>query len=279
MEKQTYRFNNEIDTVEVTSIGAAIVIKPHEGGDIIAEYDNPRETPEFCAVLSGKTLTLKEKFTFSMFGSKPTEGYTINVLLPAVMYAKLKINTASGGAEITDVTARSFELNTASGSVNISGYFENLSVQSASGDVTVSNPTEKSASSINICTVSGSASVSGCSAEKYSLHSVSGRISYSGASGEGSISVTSGDVDVSYADWTADLRVSVISGNVNISLPEGSGMTLTYNGASGTLKSDIGNEKGKLMNLGRGTSGDFGGENKHKIDVNTTSGAVYIKQQ
>lgn len=279
MEKQTYRFNNEIDTIEVSSIGAAIIIKPYDGNEILAEYDNPRDTPEFCAVLSGKTLSLKEKFSFNIFGNKPTEGYAITVFLPAVMYAKLKVNTASGGADITGVTAQTFELNTASGSVNIDGDFENITVQSASGDVTVNNSTGKNAKSLSVCTVSGSTSVSGYSAEKYSLHSVSGSIEYNGAAGEGSISVTSGDVNVSYTRWDADLRISVISGNVNITVPEGSGMTLTYNGASGTLKTDLGNEKGKLMNLGRGTSGDFGGENKFKVDVNTTSGTVCIKQQ
>ncbi|MGN0649124.1 MAG: DUF4097 family beta strand repeat-containing protein [Oscillospiraceae bacterium] len=279
MEKQTYKFNNEIDTVEVTSIGAAIVIKPHDGNEILAEYDNPRDTPEFCAVLSGKTLTLKEKFSFNIFGIKPTEGYTITVFLPAVMYAKLKVNTASGGVDISGATAQTFELNTASGSVNIDGYFENISVQSASGNVTLNNTTGKNAKSLNICTVSGSTSISGCSAEKYSLHSVSGSIEYNGAAGEGSISVTSGDVNVSYTRWENNLRVSVISGNVNISLPEGSGMTLTYNGASGTLNTDLGNDKGKMMNLGRGTSGDFGGDIKHKVDVSTTSGTVCIKQQ
>lgn len=279
MEKQIYKFNNEIDTVEIVSTGAAIVVKPHESSEILAEYDNPRDTPEFCAVINGKTLTLKEKFSFNIFGSKPTEDYTITVFLPAVTYAKLKVNTASGGADISGVSAQTFELHTASGCVNIDGDFENISVQSASGDVRVSNSTGKNAKSLNVCTVSGSANISGFSAEKFTLHSVSGSIEYSGAAGSGAVSVTSGDVKVSYSNWNDDLRVSVISGNVNITLPEGSGIALTYNGVSGMFKTDLGGEKGKLMNIGRGSSAEFGGENKHKADISTTSGTVCIAQQ
>ena len=57
-DKQTYTFNNEIDTVEVSSMGAKIIMMPQERADIYVEYDNPKDSPEFCAVLSGKALTV-----------------------------------------------------------------------------------------------------------------------------------------------------------------------------------------------------------------------------
>lgn len=277
-DKQIYRFPNEIEKVEIGSIGAKIIVKRHEEEIIIAEYDNPRNTPEFAATISGKTLSLKEKLSLSIFGCKPIERYSITVYLPDKFYERIAVNTASGGAEIEGVTARDFDLNTASGEININAYFENITIQSASGNVTLTNPTDKPAKSLHTCTVSGNAKVVDYKAEKFSLHSVSGRTVYSGASGAGKVAVTSGTVDVSYSEWNADLDVSAISGSVNLTLPKDSGLDISFGGISGTVKTDIGNERGSFVNLGKGTSGEFGGENKHKLNVNLTSGVVTAAQ-
>ncbi len=278
-EKQVYRFNNEIDTVEVDSISARIVIRENSEEIIYVEYDNPDDAPEFCAVLSGKTLTLKETLPLGkLFGVKHTEEHTISVFLPPLCYAKLKIKTASGGADIEGVTARDFDLNTASGEINVNAHFENIKTKSASGSVTLRNPTEKPAKTLAINTASGETAVKGYRAEKFAIHSVSGGISYDSASGEGEISMTSGRADVNYVDWCADLKISATSGHINITLPENSGAELKFDGMSGAVKTDLGNEKGKYMNLGKGTFGTFGGDNRHKISVSLTSGVVMVSQ-
>lgn len=292
-DKQTYTFSNEIDTVEVSSLGAKIIVIPQEREDIYVEYDNPKNTPEFCAVLSGKTLTLKESFSFSIFGSKPAEGYTITVFLPLRTFENIRIKTASGGVEVGEVSAENFTLNTASGNININAFFNNVKLQSASGNITLTNPLADNrdvvsldkeeapvytAQSLSVCTVSGNAAVSGYRTELFTVHSVSGKTAIDGISGRGQVSVTSGSVDISYAEWNNDLSVSLISGNVKVTLPENSGIALTVNGVSGSVRTDLGQAKGSFMNLGKGTSGDFGGENKHKLDASLTSGMVTVAQ-
>ncbi len=296
-DKQTYTFSNDINTVEVSSLGAKIVVMPQERADIYVEYDNPKDSPEFCAVLSGKTLTLKESFSFSIFGSKPAEGYTITVYLPLKTFEKLKINTASGGVEVGEVSAEQFSLNTASGNISVNAYFNDVKLQSASGSIKLTNPlAEKAAQavsldkeetapakyvskSVSVCTVSGNATVSGYRAEEFGVHSVSGTTTVDGISGKGSISVTSGTVNVSFAEWTGDLNVSLISGNVNISLPEDAGVELSVSGVSGYVKTDLGQEKGNFINLGKGTNGSFGGANKHQLTASLTSGTITIARQ
>ncbi len=296
-DKQTYTFSNDINTVEVSSLGAKIVVMPQERADIYVEYDNPKDSPEFCAVLSGKTLTLKESFSFSIFGSKPAEGYTITVYLPLKTFEKLKINTASGGVEVGEVSAEQFSLNTASGNICVNAYFNDVKIQSASGSIKLTNPlAEKAAQavsldkeetapakyvskSVSVCTVSGNATVSGYRAEEFGVHSVSGTTTVDGISGKGSISVTSGTVNVSFAEWTGDLNVSLISGNVNISLPEDAGVELSVSGVSGYVKTDLGQEKGYFINLGKGTNGSFGGANKHQLTASLTSGTITIARQ
>lgn len=295
-DKQTYTFNNEIDTVEVSSMGAKIIMMPQERADIYVEYDNPKDSPEFCAVLSGKTLTLKESFTFSIFAPKPAEGYTITVYLPLRTFQKIKINTASGGVEVGEVSAENFSLNTAGGNISVHAYFNNIKLQSASGNITLTNPlagAEKPVSldkeetapavylskSLSVCTVSGNATVSGYRAEEFSVHSVSGTTTVTGVSGKGNVSATSGCVNVEYADWDGDLNVSLVSGNVNVTLPEDSGVELSFTGVSGMVKTDLGQAKGSFINLGKGTNGDFGGSNKHKLTASLTSGTVTIAQK
>ncbi len=278
MEKQIYRFNNDIDTLEVGSIGAKIILKTHEKDEFYAEYDNPKDTPEFCAVLSGKTLTFKEKMSFSIFAPKPTEGYTITVYAPVKKLGKLKINTASGGAEISEVTANEFDLNTASGNIEVNAFFDNIKVQSASGSITITNPTDEAARSIKVCSVSGTATVNNYKSEEFSLHSVSGKTEFNGAAGNGKIAVTSGNIAVNYAEWNGDLSVSAISGNVNVNLPANAGIDVNFDGVSGTLKTDLGAEKGRYMNLGKGTAGTFGGDNLHKLNISLTSGNVTVNQ-
>lgn len=294
-DKQTYTFSNEIDTVELSSLGAKIVVIPQERSDIYVEYDNPKDSPEFCAVLSGKTLTLKESFSFSIFGNKPADGYSITAYLPLKTFQRIKINTASGGVEVGEVSAEEFSLNTASGNINVNAFFNNVKLQSASGNITLTNPladapasgvslekeevpTVYTARSLHVCTVSGNATVTGYRAEEFGVHSVSGRTTVTGISGRGSVSVTSGNVDISYAEWNNDLSVSLISGNVNITLPENSGVTLNISGVSGSVRTDLGQTKGNFLNLGKGTNGDFGGENRHKLDASLTSGTVTVAQ-
>lgn len=292
-EKQTYTFNNEIDTVEVSSLGAKIIMIPQEREDIYVEYDNPKDAPEFCAVLSGKTLTLKESFSFKIFGNKPTDGYTISVYLPLKTFENIRINTASGGVEVGEVSAENFTLNTASGNINVNAFLNNVKLQSASGNITLTNPLAAqqdtgfldkeetavpTAQSLNVCTVSGNATISGYRTELFGVHSVSGRTVVNGVSGRGSVSVTSGSVELNYADWNNDLSVSLISGNVKITLPENSGASLNINGVSGSVRTDLGQAKGSFINLGKGTSGDFGGENRHKLDASLTSGTVTVAQ-
>ena len=292
-DKQTYTFSNEIDTVEVSSLGAKIIVIPQEREDIYVEYDNPKNTPEFCAVLSGKTLTLKESFSFSIFGNKSAEGYTITVFLPLRTFENIRIKTASGGVEVGEVSAENFTLNTASGNININAFFNTVKLQSASGNITLTNPLADNrdvvsldkdgapvytAQSLSVCTVSGNAAVSGYRTELFTVHSVSGKTAIDGISGRGQVSVTSGSVDISYAEWNNDLSVSLISGNVKVTLPENSGIALTVNGVSGSVRTDLGQAKGSFMNLGKGTSGDFGGENKHKLDASLTSGMVTVAQ-
>lgn len=280
-EKQVYTFTNEIDEVEVISLGAKITVLSAEGTALTAEYDNPNSKPQLCAVLCGKKLTLKETLGFHLFCTKPAEGYDIIVRLPKKLYKLLKINTASGGVEISDsaVTAEKFSLSTASGTININAFFENIKVNTASGNITLCNPFEDNiARSVNISAASGDIIIENYRAETFSVSSISGKTAYTGASGAGNIHVTSGQVDVDYKEWNGDLKIGAVSGNVNVNLPKDGGANIKFDGVSGVVRTDLNGESGEYINLGKGTDGGFGSENKHNITINLVSGTVTISK-
>lgn len=279
-EKVTYTFTNDIEEVAVCSLGAKIVVETYDGEGITAEYDNPEDKPEIQAILCGKKLTIKETPTLKIFSPKPTEGYQITMKLPVKLFKTLEVNTASGGVEISDsaVTAEAFKLHTASGNVNVNAYFSEVNVKSASGNININNPSDGAAKSLKISAASGNITAD-YKAEKYAVNSVSGNTKYSGAVGEGDINVTSGTITVDYAEWNGDLKVKAVSGNVNVNLPADSGINVKFDGVSGTVRTDLGNEKGKFISLGKGTNGEFGGSNKHTAEISLVSGTVVLAQR
>lgn len=279
-DKQIYTFTNEIDEVEICSLGAKVTVRSTEGTALTAEYDNPKDKPELCAVLCGSRLTLRETIGFHIFSGKPEGDYAITVTLPNKLYKLLKINTASGGVDLSDsaVTAEKFSLSTASGDIRVNAFFENVKVNTASGNITLTNPSDdKKAQSVDISAASGDILVENYRAEKFSISSISGKTVYNNASGTGSIHVTSGEINVNYAQWDGDLKIGAVSGKVLVTLPENSGANIKFDGVSGTVRTDL-NSAGEFMNLGKGTDGGFGGENKHNIGINLVSGTVTVSK-
>lgn len=283
-EKQIYTFTNEIDEVEISALCAKITVESTDSEAITAEYENTGEKPEFCAVLSNKKVVLKEIFKLGMICnicSKSGES-TINVKLPKKLYSLLKIKTASGGVEISDtaVTAENFSLETASGEINITAFFPNVKIKTASGKVTLENPTGSKAENVDVAAVSGEVTIKGYpTTGKYKISSASGKTVYTDAAGDGEINVTSGNIEVDYSDWSGDLKIGAVSGNVKVTLPKESGINVKFDGVSGLVKTDLGGEPGRFMNLGKGTNGEFGGSNKRNVAVNLISGTVTLASQ
>lgn len=277
-EKQVYRFTNEISEVEVSSIGAKIVLVPTDEEGITAEYENPKDNPKFCAVLLENKLSFKETPFINIIGNRAEEGYKITVYLPKKTFSKIIVKTTHGGVCIDDVKSEVFDLNTASGDINVNAEFSEIRVKTASGKITVRNSPEITARLVKVNSASGNIELD-AKTERFAVYSASGNTVFNNACGDGSVSVASGKIDLNYGEWNGDLSISAVSGEVNAVLPEGSGMNVDFDGISGMLQTDLGNEKGKLMNLGKGTHGTFGGENLHSIKIKLTSGNVTVKQQ
>ena len=214
-----------------------------------------------------------ETYTDEMPQFKDAGTYTVHVKATNPNYEDLYATVT------VEISPREVTLTSATDSKTYDGTPLTNHNVSVGGDGFVEVKESGIAKSLSVCTVSGNATVSGYRTEEFGIHSVSGTTSVTGISGKGSVSATSGNVNLSYAEWDGDLNISLISGNVNVELPADSGMDLSFSGVSGMLKTDLGREKGSFMNLGKGTNGEFGGANKHKVSASLTSGTVTVSQR
>jgi len=122
---------------------------------------------------------------------------------------------------------------------------------------------EKVYDSLTLSLTSGEISVSQITSREFSVNCTSGSINIANASGKGNVKVTSGDVKISYDDWSDSLAASVTSGKVTFYLPEDAGINFVRRSVtSGSLNYQ---------------TSEISGENVQDVDVRITSGSVSFR--
>lgn len=277
-DTKIFRFPNEIDTVELSSASAKLIVVQSDDDVITVEYNNPRETPELQAMIVNTSLIVKEKTGFKIFGSWIPGDYQLKVSLPKTIYKSIKIGTAAGGADVDGFEAETLEVNSASGNLNICAYANKIKVHSVSGNINLTNfNDQKYCSYLETNAVSGNISVNNYTCGEYAIHSVSGSTICNDISGQGRISVTSGIVTINCCDWTDDIDISAISGTITLYLPDESAANISFKGASGNVRTDLlSKTAGHCVSIAKGTSGPYGGGIMHNVNVSLTSGTVSI---
>lgn len=198
----------------------------------------------------------------------------LEITLPKAEYEKMTINTASGSVKVDDLIFEDFNSNSASGTSEYNIFADNIKAFTTSGRTTITNCTDKKASSLSFDTTSGSHSISGFTADSFHIGTTSGKVVADGLSGEGDIDLTSGVIELTYAEWDSDLDVNVTSGTCKVNLPEGAGVDAKVDALSGGMS--IKSSDGTSLSLSKKDSATIGGENRHKITADLTSGSVNV---
>ncbi len=198
----------------------------------------------------------------------------LEITLPKAEYEKMTINTASGNVRVDDLIFEDFNSSSASGTSEYNIFADNIKAFTTSGKTTITNCTDKKASSLSFDTTSGSHSISGFAADSFHIGSTSGKVVADGLSGEGDIDLTSGVIEVTYAEWDGDLDIDITSGTCKVNLPAGAGVDAKVDALSGGMS--IKSSDGTSLSLSKEDSATVGGENRHKITADLTSGSVNI---
>ncbi|MBL9118394.1 MAG: DUF4097 family beta strand repeat protein [Phycisphaerae bacterium] len=217
----------------MVAIDAKVILKTN-GGNETAE----REI-EKCVVRverEGDTLYIRqgkkdERLSVSSYSGS---GF-LKVALPADV--PFRISTASGNVAMNgDFGSVAAVLQVASGDVNGDLGVGSFVSESASGDTKVA--LRHPVTMVECDTASGDIAISAPSIAKAKLASASGDVSLRGMAGPLTISVASGDVDVTFVEFPASAvtAVETASGDIVIRLPSGAAPSGAITTASGEIK-------------------------------------------
>ena len=207
-------------------------------------------------------------------------------------YAKGEVTAkASSGDIVFHQIVGDAAIATSSGEITVRQIEGNAAVSASSGDVTLYQvegdaAVSTSSGEIQVLGGAGSRNLSASSGSIrladmdgiFNLHTTSGEIYVENGSGYGEARASSGDIDIRLVEMNGSLDIHTTSGEVSIYIPTEVSFSFVFDSASGecvTFFDDC------LSFNRRGTSakGDYGSSPDKKINISTSSGDVYIREQ
>jgi DUF4097 and DUF4098 domain-containing protein YvlB len=157
----------------------------------------------------------------------------------------------------------SLDVKTASGDTQCRGALNTVELNSASGDIRVSDPV----TSLDVKTASGDVVVDRVT-ESLECRSASGDVRCAGAAARTSVHTASGDVSMT-ADRSSDITVRAVSGDVRVTVASGLVVDVNANTVSGDMGSSIPLD-------GSGVSDEQDDDKTVTLNVSTVSGDFRI---
>lgn len=263
--------SDTVECVEIQWVSGSVRVAAHKENMVRFSEEANRTLTNDNSVhywLDGTTLRIR----FCASGEWDLNGLEkdLTVLLPEKLLLKgLKINGVSTEMEVDSIRAEEVDLDTMSGSLEVTGCMvtEKADLDTTSGTVTAQLLGALKA--LRVSTVSGKASATVQRSDTVEMGS------------------TSGELRLSAEETPKWIDMDTLSGMVTLVLPQDAGMTLRFNTVSGKLSSELpGETDGKNSVFGDGacacsietTSGDL------KIRVNNsvkadTEGGIYERKE
>ncbi|MCR5459889.1 MAG: DUF4097 domain-containing protein [Acetatifactor sp.] len=237
---------------------------------------DPKEDQLLQYTVSKKQL--KIHYGSNMIGF-PRRGI-VRVFIPESLAGSLdeiKILTASGDIKLEDIGAAKQVYKTMSGDVCGACSIGDVSIGTLSGDVAF----ESIEGEVQVKTVSGDVKVQK-TVGKTNVSTASGDAKIKECQGDAFFRTASGDVECNLTQAGEKLEVSTASGDVELAIPEGIGVQMTLNTASGDIDTFCDcistDENVKYVKTGKRAVGTIGEEPYLKIKVNTASGDIEINR-
>jgi DUF4097 and DUF4098 domain-containing protein YvlB len=205
--------------------------------------------PKLTAELSGDTLditTEREHGQHFVLGFY-SDDIVLEIRVPEQYRNRLVVRTSSGDVDIIDQNLSELSVDTSSGDMQLrSIHSATVSLESSSGD--------QEAESIQ--------------AEHSELTSTSGDIRVGDLQGGATAKSSSGEITISYLDFTADMEVRSSSGDVKLFLTETAQFFLEAKSSSGDIRCEF---------MSRNTVVGMIGDGTHQVVVRTASGDITIR--
>lgn len=293
--KKTQEINGEdVEKVEIDCEGSPfdIIILASADDTLRLEeyYNRDLEEDKLAEIsVSGKKLIIRQRVNNKIWNVGSTiKGY-LKLYVPKEMYKEweeLKAVATSGNVEwFTEETEGSWQSEVENTN------WEKISLCSTSGDITIGR---LEAEEIHLPTVSGrleaeqligETDISSTSGDliinrvegDLNISSVSGKLEVKELIGEGNFSTTSGDIYMKSSNLTGDQNLDSTSGEIEVWLAGDSSFELEADSVSGEVTTSFDEQLtfNKKHTQAKGTIGD----DKYKIEVDTTSGDIVVQRE
>ncbi|WP_019156233.1 LiaG family protein [Robertmurraya massiliosenegalensis] len=246
---------NKIKSIDFDISSVNLEIIPEKRNDLEAVFDGKGK---INVRQSGNAITVSHERGWNSWFSFFNHSKLI-VYIPEDYQKDMEINIGSGSVELAGnsekqpFTLDDLAIDMGSGSINL----RHLQVNDFSHDGS-----------------SGNASIDGLSSKSSTINISSGNIKVTDFSGELEADISSGKLDIGFAELVDSVEIGVSSGTVTLDLPDQADFTLDGKIGSGNIsynlpltieEQDKHHVKGTL------------GTGKHNIDINVSNGTVKIQ--
>ena len=293
MVKQETTSIENINTISVDSHHLSIKIYFTDDEEItICQYDNNTKNTFYLSEKNGELYINTDSYLqIALLNYNPRleiylpKTYAGNINLTSssgsiscenhASWRAVTLKTTSGSIKLEDgISCLSLSAQSSSGSVKIGEIYadKDIFIKSTSGSLRLENlfTSEK----ITIETSSGSQKIGELHSGAFKLSATSGSIKAGTIEGGGTISTSSGSINIALAHFTADTAIKATSGSVRVTFSEAQNATLQISTNSGSIKS--GEFELLYDKSGRHATGQIGTGKTCVISVKTSSGSIYI---
>ena len=236
---------DDLKNIEIGLMACHADIVCSDTDKVSLSYTTGSSRVSFSAELEGEDLVIKEK-NGSWFNIGSTLHSTLKLSLPEKQYKKVKLDLASGKIVSNNLVSAELGADLASGSMELGAFADAIDIDVASGKMILQNCSSETVQSVNIDTASGSVEMTGYRATNTKIDLASGSVQLNDISGNVNASLASGKVVLGYAEWNGDLSVDLASGKADITLPAGSGANVNFERLSGSMNLDLDGQSSKL---------------------------------
>jgi len=220
----------------------------------------------------GLYLNVREKLTLYLPAGYQ-EALTLRLrsgnltMADARSFSSLEVNLTSGNVEIGDIAAGSYDVHASSGNVTLGNWRGEGTLRVTSGNIRLhslagdSHEIRSSSGTIRIGTLIGDSA----------LHVTSGTVRVEHFEGAGSVTSSSGSVNVGIRRITGELSVRCSSGTIRLTVPDSLAFHFEAESLSGSVKTDFPSSR-----EGRRTTAAVGASPKHTLRCHTTSGTIRV---
>jgi lia operon protein LiaG len=270
--EKTIPYHDGVEKIIVDSTVGDVFIIPENRDDVYVVFQT-YENGQTLSVNGGATIEVRTKMPFSFFNLWGSLNYALYVHIPDDFEGDMQLELTSGQLELYDFDLAELDIQLTSGDINIySINADYIRFDATSGDIQGSSIL---ATEVDLEMTSGDVDLNGLVCEDLYFDMTSGKVQLDNFEGAIKGGMTSGDMDVHYANKMDDFVFDITSGELlldysNVDIDA----TFDIEATSGSIKVKF--DLDKVSRLDEDVLVGSIGDGTYEVRVDLTSGDVLV---